>query len=649
MDKYLDNKIIKNHFANEVEPHEVLLDKLAQRKEKELGLSENKFETPLMKVILYGFFIIIVALLSSLFIRTFQLQVFKNKDFLAQAEENKYIFYQIRAERGVIYDKDLKQLVFNQPSFDLFLDKSKLPQSEQEKFQVLKEVSQILNMDLKDLENKMQESSDIILEITKDLDHQTLIILETKVKELPGFWVENKSKREYLNSEGLAHILGYLGKIKTEEMSSQINGAYNILDYVGRSGLESYYEETLRKNSGKLQIEKDVRGNVISKETVSLPEPGKSLVLYLDSSLQGKIKEELERKLKDVGSVHGAAVALDPKTGGVLALVSLPSFDSNAFSQGNQEEIGKILKDKKEPLFNLALSGLFPTGSTIKPFIASAALEEKIISPEKKIYSPGYIEVPNRYDPEIVYKFLDQAPPNWYDIRRAIAFSSNVYFYTIGGGFGGQEGLGPTRIKKYLELFGWGSKTGIDLPGEARGLIPSPEWKKNVKNEGWWDGDTYNMAIGQGNILATPLQVASAFVVIANGGKLFQPEVVQKVINSSASSPDSSASSLIEEIQPKIIRENFIKPENLQAVKEGMRQAVTGGGSVILNDLPVKVAAKTGTAETSKENVYHNWVTVFAPYDDPQIVLTVMLEDVKGVQAAALPVAKEVLNWYFSK
>ncbi|MDO8601412.1 MAG: penicillin-binding transpeptidase domain-containing protein, partial [bacterium] len=352
--------------------------------------------------------------------------------------------------------------------------------------------------------------------------------------------------------------------------------------------------------------------------------------------LQKKITEELGKKLKDVGSIHGAAVALDPKTGGVLAIVSLPSFDSNAFSQGDQKAIGTILNDKKEPLFNLALAGLFPTGSTIKPFMASAALEEKIISPQKQIYSPGYIEVPNRYDPAIIYKFLDQALPNWYDMRKAIAFSSNVYFYTVGGGYGNQAGLGPTRIKKYLELFGWGAKTGIDLPGEAQGLIPSPEWKKEVKKEGWWDGDTYNMSIGQGNILATPLQVASAFVAIANGGKLFQPQLVKEIING-------------EKFNPKIVRENFIKPENLQVAREGMRQAVTGGGSVILNDLPVKVAAKTGTAETSKINTYHNWVTVFAPYDDPKIVLTVMLEDVKGVQAAALPVAKEVLNWYFSK
>src|SRR3989344_5938140 len=224
MDSYLNNKIVKNHYAREVEPHEVLLDKLAQRKEKEMGISEKKIETPLMRAILYGFFIGIVALLSLLFFRTFQLQVFQNKDFLAKAEENKYIFYQIKAERGVIYDKNLKQLVFNLASFNLYLDKSKLPEDDAARSNILKEAAQILNINLNDFEDKIAKSQDSLTEIYRNLDHQTLIILETKIKELPGFWIENKSSREYLGGEDLAHVLGYLGKIKADEISSQTAG-----------------------------------------------------------------------------------------------------------------------------------------------------------------------------------------------------------------------------------------------------------------------------------------------------------------------------------------------------------------------------------------------------------------------------------------
>jgi penicillin-binding protein 2 len=227
---------------------------------------------------------------------------------------------------------------------------------------------------------------------------------------------------------------------------------------------------------------------------------------------------------------------------------------------------------------------------------------------------------------------------------KAIAESCNVYFYTIGGGYGEQEGLGPSRIKKYLELFGWGNNTDIDLPGEKKGLLPSPAWKERVKKEKWWDGDTYHLSIGQGDILTTPLQVASAFSVIANGGKLFKPHVVQKILDTSTGSMQ-----VVKEIEPEVIRENFIDSKNLDVVRHGMREAVIYGSSVSLNNLPVKAAAKTGTAQTSKQGYYHHWVTVFAPYDDPEIVLTVMLENVKEIQFAALPVAKEVLEWYFTK
>ncbi|PIX88527.1 MAG: hypothetical protein COZ30_00640 [Candidatus Nealsonbacteria bacterium CG_4_10_14_3_um_filter_36_16] len=209
--------------------------------------------------------------------------------------------------------------------------------------------------------------------------------------------------------------------------------------------------------------------------------------------------------------------------------------------------------------------------------------------------------------------------------------------------YGDQKGLGPTKIKEYLEKFGWNQKTGIDLPGEAEGFIPDKEWKKKTfpNDPGWWDGDTYNLSIGQGFLQITPLEVAASFVSIANGGKLLQPQVVKEIIDSKKNP--------IEEIKPKVIRENFIKPENLQIVREGMRQAVTSGSATgWLDQLRVPAAAKTGTAELGKE-FYNNWVTVFAPYEDPQIVLTIIIENVKGVQTAALPVAKAVLEWYFAR
>lgn len=638
------SKKLKN--KKDIEPQEVFLDHLAQKKEAELGVPEKKLEVPLSKKILKGLLIFAMVLLLILFAKTFQFQVLENKNFSALANENKFIIHSIRAARGVIYDSKGKQLVFNKPSFDLILDKRNFSLSGSEKSKVLKEVSEITKESFEDLEEKINNGQNQVILISENLDHQSLILLETKIDKLPGFRIERNAIREYKDGSNFAHLLGYTGKISAKELKEN-PGIYSVFNYVGRDGIEKSYQEVLRKNPGKVRVERDVYGNLLSKEIISLPESGKSLVLYLDSELQKKITQGLERILKDIEVEKAVGVALDPQSGGVMALVSIPSYDNNLFSKGaDQEALLNLLTDPQELLFNIAVSGLYPTGSTIKPLVASAALEEEIISPSKKINCKGKIIIPHRYEPEINTVKHDWRVHGWTDMRKAIAESCNVYFFTIGGGYENQEGLGPSRIKKYLELFGWGNKTGIDLPAEAKGLIPFPDWKRKVKKEGWWDGDTYNLSIGQGDILVTPLQVAASFVAIANGGKLYKPKVVKQIVD--------SEKNLIEEIKPEILRENFIDPENLEIVREGMRQAVTGKESphataTLFNSLPVKAAAKTGSAQTPRPHYYHTWITVFAPYENPQIVLTIMLENVKDIQGAMLPVAKEVLNWYFTR
>ena len=632
-----------------IEPHEILLDSLAEKKEKESGLSEKKFEVPLLKRIIQSFFIFCFFIILFLFFKTFQLQVVEGKNFIQLAERNKFIIHQIQAERGVIYDKNLEQLVFNKSTFDLICEKSKLPQDEAEKERILQQVSKFLEKDVKELKKEIDESKSNQILIAENLSHQELILFETRIDEFSGFQIKNNIIREYKDSEVFAHLIGYTGKIKSEEFEAAPE-FYLINDYVGRTGVENFYERFLRKNPGKLRIERDVLGNVLSEEVISLPESGKSLVLWLDADLQRKTKEELEKKYKEIGAKGAIAIAMDPKTGGILSLVSLPSFDNNLFQKGaDPKSLQALLEDSQNlnSLFNRAISGRYLTGSTIKPLIASAALEEKIINPDKKINCQGLIEVEHTYTSETT-RFLDWTVHGWTDLRKAIAESCNVYFYTVGGGYKEQEGLGPTKIKEYLELFGWGEKTGIDLPGEINGFIPDKEWKKRVLDEGWWDGDTYNLSIGQQYLQITPLEVVTSFSAIANGGKLLQPQVVKEIITTSG-----ALTQVVKEFEPEIIRENFIDPGNLQIVREGMRQAVTGqnsplASSVILNSLPIAVAAKTGTAELGGDR-YNNWVTVFAPYEDPEIVLTVMIENVKGAQAAVLPVAKAILEWYFTK
>jgi len=637
---------VRVRFKEDIEPQETFLDSLAQKKEEELEISQRKFETPLSKNILQGFLIFIFVLISFLFVRTLQFQVIEGKDLSLLAEGNKFKIYQVRAERGVIYDTEGNQLVWNKPSFDLVLDKKSLPEQIDEKEKVLKEVSVLINKDFSDVKKEIEENDYSEILVSENLDYMTLISLEARIGELTGFQIRNNTVRDYKDGENFAHIIGFTGKINAEELKANPD-FYSIFDWVGRSGVEKSYEEVLRKNPGKLRAEKDALGNLISQEIISLPESGKSLVLWLDSELQTKIKEELEKQAKIVGTEKAVALAMDPKTGGILAMVSLPSFDNNLFQKGaDQKALNSLLNDPKKSLLNRVIAGLYPIGSTIKPLEASAALQEKIISPDKKINDDqGFIVIPNPWDPSSPTIKRDWTIHGWTDMRKAIAESCNVYFYTVGGGYEDQDGLGPTRIKKYLQLFGWGQKSGIDLAGEVSGFVPDKEWKKETLEEPWVDGDTYNLAIGQGFIKITPLEVVTAFSAITNNGKLLQPQVVQKIID--------SEKNVVQELKPQIIRENFIDPANLQIVREGMRQAVTGvnspqASSIVLNSLPVSAAAKTGTAELGGDR-YHNWVTVFAPYDDPQIVLTIMLENVKGVQAAALPVARAVLEWYFSK
>lgn len=635
-------KKFKKYSSQDIEPQEIFLDNLAKKKEEEIGISTKKFEVPLSQKALLGFLVFNLVLMLVLFGKTFQLQVLKHKEFSVLAQGNKYIISLIKADRGVIYDKDGMQMVFNKPSFNLILNKSELPE---EKESVLKQVAQIIERDYEDLKKEVEENDTndtfVVLSI---LDHQKLILLETRIQDLPGFEIEKNTIREYKKS--FAHLIGYTGRINSQELEENAE-VYSSSDYIGLVGIEKTYEEILRKNPGKLRIERDALGNQLSKEVISLPESGKSLVLHLDSELQRKIEEKLKETLERVGSKKGVGVALDPRNGGVLALVSLPGFDNNLFSKDQDIEILKeLLKDEEEPLFNRAITGRYATGSTIKPLIAAAALEEGIIQDSRSLNCQGKITIPHRYDPEISYDYKDWTIHGWTDIRKAIAESCNVFFFTIGGGYEKQQGLGPTRIKKYLELFNWGNETGIDIPNENKGFIPSPEWKKQVKQEGWWDGDTYNLSIGQGDIMATPLQVAVSFAAIANKGTLYKPKVVKDIVD--------SEKNLIEEIKPEIIRQGFISPENLAVVREGMRMAVTGynapqASSVLLNSLPVSSAAKTGTAQTGLSNYYHNWVTVFAPYDNPEIVLTIMIENVYQAQVAALPTARDVLNWYFSK
>lgn len=629
------NLKIKRSSRQDLEPQEIFLDALAQKQQDETEISEKKIEVPISKRVLQGVYLFFLIIISIFFVKTFYFQIIEGQNFSALAEGNKFRILSLNAQRGIIYDRSGVQMVFNRPSFDLVCHKNQLSQKEEERNRIFSEISQIIEKDEEALKQKIDNTDSLIITISENLQHQPLILLETKINDFSGFEIKNTTVRDYKDGEIFSHIIGY--KRETGDVT----------------GIEKFYNETLQQKAGELLIEKDAHGKLISQKIISLPESGDNLVLWLDSELQKKVTKTLKENIERVGATGAAAVVIDVNSGGVLSLVSLPSFDNNLFSQGmTLEQWQDLNSDIRYPLINKVISGNYPSGSVIKPLIASAALQEEIISSQKKVNCKGEIKIKNKFWPDFEPEFWiyrDLSTHGLTDVRKAIAESCNVFFYTIGGGDKNFDGLGLEKIRKYLGLFGWGEKTNIDLLGEKNGFLPSREWKaehfRNSEDKIWGRGNTYYLSIGQEFLLATPIQVAMSFTAIANGGKLLEPHIVYKIADD-------------KKIEPKVIQQNFIDSQNLQIVREGMRQAVSGenspqASSVLLNFLPVKVAAKTGTAETGKtkegKKVCHNWIAVFAPYDNPQIVLTIMFENVKIGHSVAKPAAKEILEWYFHK
>ncbi len=651
----------KVNSNRELEFEEIFLDDLLKKQEKEDEVSERKIELPLRKKAFFIFFLLGVFLLISFLVFSSNLQFREHQKYQALALKNKFITLSIRAERGVIYDRNMQQLVFNEVRFDLFAEKSELSQNQSAREEVLREVAEILGEDLQNLERKITQSSQDLIMLWENLSHRDLILLETKIDDLPGIRVKKRTQRLYEEEESLSHLLGYLGKISAKDLR-ELKEAYEMEDYVGKEGVERWYEEVLAERKGVLEIERDVQGREISRKIKESPQSGSSLVLSLDFSLQKKIVESLEKVFEEVDAQIGAAVAINPQNGEILALVSLPSFNNNLFARGiTQDELQELNQDERNPQLNRVIGGRYPTGSMIKPLIGLAALEENIVSESTQLYCPLELCLEHKYtgEPEC---FPDWMFHGWTNIRRAIAESVNPFFYMIGGGYVSPstaseffnpnlpkefEGLGIENIAKYLRLFGLGERTGVDLPGEVEGRVPDPDWKENYfegpEQQKWYLGDTYNISIGQGYFLATPLQMATAFQALANGGKIFKPKIAKEIL-----AADGSQKEVLAE---ELIRENFISSASLEVIREGMLQAVSspGGSAFSLSSLPVTAAAKTGTAQIyPKKEIYHNWITVFAPYQSPEIVLTLVIEKVEGTRIAAQKVAKEVLEWYFT-
>lgn len=592
-----------------------------------------QMEWPLRRNVSRWYLGVALLVVTGLFFRTVQLGVFQGERYREMAKRNSIRQVPIAAPRGVIYDRFGEALVRNTPSIGAVLVPFDMPKDEAGRAALADRIVSVLHADPGTVEVAFRLAGESPLSpvlLLEKLGQEEMIEFFSRQNDFPGISLFKTAYREYPDGLIFSHILGYEGKITEEELDAE--EGYLPTDLIGKQGVEKSYESVLKGTRGYERVEVDALGRVQKTLGTVAPAPGNDIVLNIDAGLQKTLYDALSDQLEREGLGSGAAVAMDPRDGSVLALVSVPGFDNNLFSEGISGEAYRgLLENAAKPLFNRAIGGEYAPGSTFKPIVASAALAEGVIDEHRQIESKGGISVGSFF-------FGDWKVHGFTDMRRALAVSSDVYFYSVGGGYGSIDGLGIGRIKSYAERFGYGEPTGIDLPGEADGFLPDPEWKRERFDERWYVGDDYNSSIGQGYVTATPIQILNSVAAVANGGTLYAPRLVSSVRDASGKSVPVSAS---------VIRGGVVEDGILRVVREGMRQTVTEGTAQSLGTLPLPVAGKTGTAQFGTREKTHGWFVSFAPYDDPEIAMIVLVEGQGEETYNAVPVTQAAYEWYF--
>jgi penicillin-binding protein 2 len=599
---------------------------------------------------------VVIFILVIVFGRLIYFQIIKGNSYFSRSLLNAGRQLILKSPRGIIYDRNQESLVSNQPSFDLSLNLSELFRNKGEIDLILEKISAVVPFDIEEAKKKI---------FSVNLENQaylTLIsnvelskVIELKKLNIPSLVIDNNYSRKYVDGPIFSHILGYTGLVSADDIKK--NPELDLNDQIGKSGIEAVYDNQLRGKNGVAILYKDAKGNLIDTKTLKDPVGGNFVHTTIDADLQRYFYNALKEQLAFLNRTAGAGIVMDPSTGQILSLVSLPSFDNNFLKPS-------LFVDKSMPTFNRVISGLYSPGSTIKPLVAFAALKEKIIDPFKKILSIGYIEIPNPYFPDKPSKFVDWRPHGWIDLKSALARSSNVYFYEVGGGFKDQSpdgkfgrinqvGLGIEKLRQYWKEFLLDKKTGIDLLGELSGVLASPLEKENKTGEPWRIGDTYNVSIGQGDLRITPIELLRYISAIYNRGKLPKPFVVDSIKDISGN--------ILYQAHPSFdeISKEPLDDEYFRVVEEGMIDAVSKdyGTAHLLSDIPIKIAAKTGSAQiqnNQKTNAF------FVGYNIPesslkesdskfpkQIAVLVLIEDAKEGSLNAVPVAKKVFEWYY--
>jgi penicillin-binding protein 2 len=518
------------------------------------------------------------------------------------------------------------------------------------------------------------------LVVKTGVERDVALTIEADHLKLPGVMVGQEAVREYKEGSLLSHILGYVGTISQEEyqaalppLDSDQAKIYAPDDKVGKTGIEATMEPYLRGSKGGRTVRVDSSGRIVGTLATVDPTPGDNVILTLDLDFQKEVAADLQEGLDKAGVKKGVAIALNPKTGQILSMVSLPSYDDNLFANGiSTKDWDQLNNDPDLPMLDRAIAGTYPPGSTFKTITAAAALQEGAINRDTTFNCQGEIGLVNPWNDAqrtYFYCWLRSGHGNQ-NVVQALANSCDVFFYNAGGGSGKDQngnplayyqpsgskqtfaGVGIDKINQYAKDFGFGQKTGIELPGEQIGVIPAPDWKQQQwPDEPWSIGDTLNTSIGQGYDLVTPLQLVNATAAIANGGTLYEPQLVDQVVDAQGN--------VVEQFDPKVLATVPVSAENLAMIREGMRLAVTNGTSTKINLPNVEVAGKTGTAEFGKKDPVtgtyessHAWFISFAPYNDPEIALVVLVEgganQLEG-SSTAVPIAAKIMQYYFSQ
>jgi len=584
------------------------------------------------------FFWVILAAVCLLVLRLWYLQIIKGEELLKRSENNRIRIREVKAMRGIILDARGVVLVENRPSYDvvIFPEDVKDLKGLVEKLENLyAKVGLTFPMDYETiLENRRPFTP---LRVDRNVSREKLALVETHSLDLPGVGIDVMPVREYYYGESMAHVIGYIGEVSREELEREKSAGYKSGDFIGKFGLEKALDRYIRGRPGGEQVEVNVVGRKVKTLGRVEPVQGYRVVLTIDSQVQKAAWAAMEGKA-------GAVVALDPRDGSILALVSRPGFDPNLFNRGVSADVWeKISSNPLHPMENRAIAGQYPPGSTYKLIVAAAALEEGLITPETSFNCPGSFEMGTR-----TFRCWRKHGHGRVSLHRAIVESCDVYFYNVG------KLLGVDRLAQYAQAFGLGARTGVAMAGERRGLIPTRDWKLARFGVPWQPGETISIAIGQGYNTVTPLQLANAYAAVANNGEFFTPRVVQRI--------ETDDGEIIEEFRPEKKAVLPVSRENVQLLKRALWGVVnepggTGGQARVAGR---DVCGKTGTAqvigmaEGDDGSAYpyeyrdHALFVSFAPRDNPEIVVAVVAEHSGHGGSAAAPVARKVLEAYFA-